>query len=337
MHNAGLAAGNACIRHLLDCCTTMIVRPRPSGIEYFFLLRGSVLPTIWLKLTITIVTAIVVAFNHGVLYHLKISLTPIPFSLMGLALAIFLGFRNSASYDRFWEGRKLWGGLTNASRNLVRQACAYLEAPAGSASTEQAAVEQMRSKLAYAAIAFGHSLRHQLRDEDPWEDIARLLPAEQVAGLRRLQNPAARILHAMGQDIQSCQRRGWLSLQMAQEMDRSVEQMVAVLGGCERLKHTPLPFSYSVLLHRTVYVYCYLLPFGLIDSIGMLTPLVVGVVSYTFFGLDAIGDEIEEPFGLTSNDLPLTALSYGVEISVRELLGETDLPPQPQPVDYFLQ
>ena len=99
----------------------MIVRPRPRGIEYFFLLRGSVLPNIWQKLTITIVTALAVTFNHGVLYHLKITLTPTPFTLMGLALAIFLGFRNSASYDRFWEGRKLWGSLTNASRNLARR------------------------------------------------------------------------------------------------------------------------------------------------------------------------------------------------------------------------
>lgn len=315
----------------------MIVRPRPRGIEYFFLLRGSVLPNIWLKLTITIVTALAVTFNHGVLYHLKITLTPTPFTLMGLALAIFLGFRNSASYDRFWEGRKLWGGLTNASRNLARQACAYITAPDGSAQEEQLAVEAIRRRLLYAVIAFGHSLRHQLRDADPWPDIARLLPEQQVTGLRRLQNPAAGILQAMGQDIATCLRLGWLTPQLAQEMDRNIEQLVVVLGGCERLKYTPLPFSYSVLLHRTVYIYCYLLPFGLIDSIGMLTPLVVGVVAYTFFGLDAIGDEIEEPFGLTSNDLPLTALSYSVEISLRELLGETELPAQPQPVDFFLQ
>lgn len=315
----------------------MIVRPRPRGIEYFFLLRGSVLPNIWQKLTVTIVTALAVTFNHGVLYHLKITLTPTPFTLMGLALAIFLGFRNSASYDRFWEGRKLWGSLTNASRNLARQASAYIEVPPGSAAGQLAASEALQRQLLYAVIAFGHCLRHQLRDTDPWPDLARLLPQQQLAGLRRLQNPAAGILHAMGRDIATCLRNGWIQAQLAQEMDRNIEQMVAVLGGCERLKHTPLPFSYSVLLHRTVYIYCYLLPFGLIDSIGMLTPLVVGVVAYTFFGLDAIGDEIEEPFGLTSNDLPLTALSYGVEISLRELLGETDLPPQPQPVDFFLQ
>ena len=90
-------------------------------------------------------------------------------------------------------------------------------------------------------------------------------------------------------------------------------------------------------LHRTVYVYCYLLPFGLVDSIGSYTPLVVGIVAYTFFGLDAIGDEIEEPFGTTANDLPLSALSYAVERDLRELSGEGEAPPVPGAVNYCLQ
>jgi putative membrane protein len=120
-------------------------------------------------------------------------------------------------------------------------------------------------------------------------------------------------------------------------VDRTIGQLADVLGGCERIRHTPLPFSYAVLLHRTVYVYCYLLPFGLVDSIGALTPVVVGIVAYTFFGLDAIGDEIEEPFGLTANDLPLTALSYGIEIAVREAIGDDAMPEMPSPVAYCLQ
>lgn len=315
----------------------MIVRPRPRGIEYFFLLRGSILPNIWIKLAITIATSVVVVLTHGTLFDHKVLLTPIPFSLMGLALAIFLGFRNSASYDRFWEGRKLWGALANGCRNLARQihAFAYPGATSDAAEHESAAV--LRRRVSLAALAFAHTLRHQLRDEDPTEDLRRLLPTALVSDIIGLQNPAAGILHKLGEDLRICLNRSWLAPALAQELDRSLSQLVDVLGGCERLRNTPLPFSYSVLLHRTVYVYCYLLPFGLVDSIGPLTPIVVGVVAYTFFGLDAIGDEIEEPFGTTANDLPLTALSYGIEISVREVIGDTDLPPIPQPVDYCLQ
>lgn len=315
----------------------MIIRPRPKGIEYFLLLRGSILPNIWRKLAVTIVMAVIVTLMHGSLYHVKIKLTTIPFTLMGLALAIFLGFRNSASYERYWEGRKLWGNLGTASRNLVRQLHMFPQALNDSNMQEQAQLSRLRKKMVHSALAFVHALRHQLREESWGADVARLLPADRASDLQRLQHPAAGILHAIGGDLRHCLAMRWLAAPLAQEIDRSLSQMTEVLGGCERIKNTPIPFSYSVLLHRTVYVYCYLLPFGLVDSIGLLTPVVVGVVAYTFFGLDAIGDEIEEPFGLTPNDLPLTALSYGIEISVRELMGETDLPLMPPPVDYCLQ
>jgi putative membrane protein len=320
----------------------MIVRPRPRGIEYFFLLRGSILPNIWLKLCITIATAMAVTLTHGSFYHVKVTLTTIPFSLMGLALAIFLGFRNSASYERFWEARKLWGTLINCSRNLARQASAFIVTDDAAAA---ASVREIQRRMALSAAAFAHALRHQLRDEaggegsraGAGEELARLLPAEAVAALASRQNAAAAILDGIGADLRTCLQRGWIAPVLAQEVDRTIGQLADVLGGCERIRHTPLPFSYAVLLHRTVYVYCYLLPFGLVDSIGALTPVVVGIVAYTFFGLDAIGDEIEEPFGLTANDLPLTALSYGIEIAVREAIGDDAMPEMPSPVAYCLQ
>ena len=108
------------------------------------------------------------------------------------------------------------------------------------------------------------------------------------------------------------------------------------MAGCERIRSTPIPFSYTLLLHRTAYLYCFLLPFGLVETVGMASPVMVGLVFYTFFGLDALGDEIEEPFGDLPNDLPLNALCRGTEIELREALGETDLPPPLQPRGYVL-
>ena len=105
---------------------------------------------------------------------------------------------------------------------------------------------------------------------------------------------------------------------------------------CERLRGTPIPFSYTLLLHRTAYLYCVLLPFGLVDTVGLLTPLVTAVVAYTVFGLDALGDEIEEPFGTSDHDLPLDALCRTVEIDLRAALGERELPPPLLPVNYRL-
>jgi putative membrane protein len=130
---------------------------------------------------------------------------------------------------------------------------------------------------------------------------------------------------------------GQLSPPLAQAMEVHMGHLSDALGGCERIAGTPIPFTYAVIIHRTVYLYCLLLPFGLVDSIGSMTPLVVTFIAYTFFALEALSSEIEEPFGTAPNDLPLDALSEGIETSMLELLGERNLPPAPQATDYVLR
>ena len=119
-------------------------------------------------------------------------------------------------------------------------------------------------------------------------------------------------------------------------MEERVVALSGVLAACERLRNAPIPFTYSLLLHRTVHLFCLLLPFGLASTAGIWTPLVVAIVSYTFFGLDALGDQLEKPFGLGSNALPLDTLSRTAEINVLELLGQADRPPELQPVHHVL-
>src|SRR3954462_9653831 len=137
----------------------MIVRDRPSGLKLFLVMRGSVLGEIWQKLLITTLIAVVVTLSHGAILHQKITLTTIPFTLIGLPLAIFLGFRNSSAYDRYWEGRKLWGEVVLRSRNFARQCLSLI----GPASPEQVGIADIRTRMIYRAIAFAHALRHQLR------------------------------------------------------------------------------------------------------------------------------------------------------------------------------
>jgi len=120
------------------------------------------------------------------------------------------------------------------------------------------------------------------------------------------------------------------------ELDRSLSGLNDALGGCERIAYTPLPFTYSVILHRTVYLYCMMLPFGLLDAIGIMTPLMVTFVAYTFFAIEALSDEIEEPFGTMPNDLALDAMAVNVESALLEMLGDRELPEPRKPVDYLL-
>jgi len=312
----------------------MIVRDRPNGLRLFLTMRGSVLPSIWKSLAITTLLAIVVTISHGQLWDHKIKLTVVPFTLMGLPLAIFLGFRNNSAYDRYWEGRKLWGELVLRSRNFARQCLSLIdENPAGGTPN----ASELRERMIRRAIAYAHALRHLLRRSDAAADVAPHLQPAEWAALSQRVNLSQALMLEMGADLARCRRAGMLDSVRAATLDGTMSAMVATAASCERIKNTPVPFSYTLLLHRTAYLYCYLLPFGLVDAIGYLTPLVVAIVAYTFYGLDALGDEIEEPFGLSPNDLPLDAICRAIEIDLRDALGETELPPPLLPVNYWLR
>lgn len=307
----------------------MILRDRPSGLKLFFLLRGSIMPRIHWVLLFNVALAVLVTFSHGVLFEFKVTLTAIPFTLIGLPLAIFLGFRNTAAYDRFWEARKLWGELALRSRNLSRQCLHLIDAPAS-------AEPDLRARMLRRSVAFCHALRIQLRGEKDTRAIEAMLSEAEWQSVAPSSNRPAALMLAMGADLAHCRRQGWIDGPLCAEIDGTLSAMTGAAASCERIAGTPVPFSYTLLLHRTAYLYCFMLPFGLVDTTGVLTPLVVGIVAYTFFGLDALGDEIEEPFGTEPNDLPLEAICRGIEIQTLEALGVTPLPEPLKPVDYCL-
>lgn len=283
-----------------------------------FALQGSVLPAIAPQLGLTIAFATLVTLAHGPLARWHLTLTFVPFSLIGLTLAIFLGFRNSTSYARFWEARVLWGAVLNESRSLARLALTLCD-------------DRSRAAIAVARLsAFVHALRHQLRGSRPQVYLLRLLSPTDAERVGRARYKPALLLLTVGEWVGEMSRSGRLPPASLHAMEIPLGGLTQALGGCERIAGTPIPSAYMLILQRTIFLYC-VLPFGLVDSIGALTPLVVGFISYTFFALETLCAELENPFGLTVN-----ALSCGIENSLRELLGEHELAPEMQPVDGVL-
>src|SRR3954471_3393980 len=305
----------------------MIVRNRPSAFQLFFIMRGSIVPRIKWQVAFTVTVAVLVTMAHGTLFSHKVTLTPIPFSLIGLALAIFLGFRNTASYERWWEGRKLWGELVIRARSLARLIVHHVRPASGDADRPRIVVRQL--------IAYAYVLKHHLRGTRDDQSSAYLSDSD-VRAMAASVNRPDQVLRLLSREVAALAADGRLDPMLVAQVEDNLTALAGVQAGCERIRYTPLPFSYSLLLHRTAYLYCFALPFGLVDTTGFMTPFVVGLVSYTFFGLDAIGDEIEEPFGLLHNDLPLEAMCRRIEIDLLEASGETDLPAPLQPVDYCL-
>lgn len=300
----------------------MIVRPRLHWFRMLLAWHGSVLPQLLPRLFIVLGLSFVAVTTHDHILKVTVNLSTVPFSLIGIALAVFLGFRNNASYDRYWEARKLWGQLLNESRSLVRQA--LTRGPDSSATSRVRELTVMLSALA-------HALRHQLRSTDPRDDLARLLPPALLDRVMATRFRPATLLLCASEWVQreTGERRleGWAVL----AFERNLNGLSDVIGGCERIASTPLPFAYTVMIHRTVYFFCALLPFGLVESIGWLTPVFAVFVAYAFMAHEAIAAQIEEPFGLEDNDLALAAMSANIEVALHDLLGDPTTVETPAP------
>jgi putative membrane protein len=299
----------------------VILRPRPSSWALLFILRGSIVPLVAPRLLgVALLGAAVVAVERhwpGLIPELPLA----SFALFGLALSIFLGFRNNACYDRWWEARKQWGRLILELRGLAREATALL-GPC--------------PFLLRPAIGFTHALCAKLRGRDQLAAAAPWLTAQQAAGLAGMPNIPDAILHGITRELAALRRDGTLSDMLYTALLQRLQGLTEVQAACERIRGTPLPFAYTLLLHRTAFLFCLLVPFGLAGTIGLATPLAAALLAYAFFGLDALGDQLEEPFGEEPNDLPLDAMTRTVEIELRATLGETELPPPLQPVRFYL-
>lgn len=307
----------------------MIVREKPSLIRLFFIFRLSVLERIYPQLLWVMALSALVVIGHALRPTLIPSAPGAPFALIGIALSIFLGFRNNACYDRWWEARKLWGHLVAVCRDLARQTL-LLDARGSDGIAG-------RQRLLGCAILFAGELVRLLRGSYQFAGTVKsgLDPADHDDLVAGPHAPDA-ILTAMGQTVADLRRQGTISDIEYTLFDRSLTEMAGVMTACERLHTTPVPFGYTLLLHRTAYLFCFMLPFGFADVLSLATPLATGVVAYAFFGLDALSEELEEPFGTSPNDLPIAAIARGIELNLRRAMGETDLPPAPQPVGFVL-
>lgn len=310
----------------------MLVQPRRPWIKEIFTYRGTVLPRIWRRLLFIAGLSFALTLGHLELKGFVVrDMTALPFTLTGFALSVFLGFRTTTAYNRFWEGRTLWGALVNTSRNLTRQVHTLLGPQPGAAPVDPAELGERRRRLVHHTIAFSHALRQRLRDEDDIDEYEALLAPSLHAALPRALNRPQAIAADLGEQLRDAYHAGLIHPQHLPVLEASLVAMTDVQGGCERIGSTPLPYVYRVLVHQIVGLYCFSLPFGLIHTLGWFAPAVTVLVSYAFFGLDAIGDELDNPFELDANDLPLSALTRGIEIDLRARLGESELPSAAEP------
>jgi len=311
----------------------------------------------WKPIIFFTIWSSLVVWTHHYLHHLDIdtSIPFLPLSTIGIAVAFYIGFKNNSSYDRFWEARKIWGGIINYSRTWGNHVMSFLSNyyTEGNHSEE---IKILQKELIYRHIAWVNALRLQLRrpssfsikvsksvkklasgapERKHWdEEVLPFLEENEYMFYTERVNAATQIVRRQGEELQKlAEGKKLIDEFRYMEMMRIQEEFYNLQGKCERIKKTPFPRQYAYFSSVFTWIFIILLPFGLVGEFSQMNHNVIFLavpfsvlISWIFYTMEAVGDNSEDPFEGFINDVPMTALCRTIEIDLREMLGETDLP-----------
>jgi ion channel-forming bestrophin family protein len=286
---------------------------KPNWFRSALQIKGSILPSILPRVLLFGGFGVLVT----VLYHIPL---PLNFTVLGnltdnvacnLVLGLLLVFRTNTAYERFWEGRKAWGELVVNLRNLAREIQIGIEA-----DDEK---KQSLHLLVVFAIATKLHLRHQPLSHEELKDF---IAPETIAKLNHLSNPPLEVIRWMGDYIQRKYRSQSIEdINQRWVMNQTLNEVTGGLTNCERILSTPIPVAYAIYLTTLLLVYCFFLPFGLVERLNWGTGFVVAIVSFILLGVEEIANEIEDPFGTDPNDLPLDQICETLLSNVEETIA----------------
>ena len=308
-----------------------------------------------------LVTLFFVSLQH---YEIDGSLPIAPLGTIGVAVAFYVGFKNNQSYDRSWEARKIWGGIINVSRSWGNQVISYISNFHAGKDAKQVDPKTVWQELIYRHLAWVNSLRYQLRRVNSFgfepsgaarkfmqptdvealrNQINEFLPEDESRTACQKANTATQILRRQGERLKEIYEKDRLIEDFRHiAMMNSITEMYSLQGKCERIKNTPFPRQYAFFSTLFTWIFIILLPFGIVGELAdrefmvwLTVPLSV-IVSWVFITMETVGDTSEDPFENFINDVPMTALCTTIEIDLRQMLGETDLPSPMKPVDDVL-
>jgi ion channel-forming bestrophin family protein len=277
-----------------------------------FQIRGSVLKAIYQRV---ILCGIFGSFI-SILYELKLPVFhPILENVIpGIVLGLLLVLRTNTAYERFWEGRKCWGSIVNHSRNLARHIWV---------SIDEITPDDRENKIAalYLLVAFAIATKRHLRGEAINNELEELMHPSYYSKLINMNNPPLEVAFWIGDYLQHQYKRKCINSYQLSGMQDLLNYLVDNLGGCERILRTPMPLAYAIHLKQLLLLYCLLLPFQIVQALGFWTGLITALVSFSLFGIEAIGLEIENPFGYDNNDLPLDTICKTMKRNIDDLMS----------------
>ncbi|BAY26439.1 hypothetical protein NIES2100_62550 [Calothrix sp. NIES-2100] len=274
--------------------------------------KGSVLKTISKNVICCGIFGTIISILHY--FKFPVSQPILGSVIPSIVLGLLLVFRTNTAYDRFWEGRKSWGSIVNTVRNLARQIWV---------SVDEISPEDRKDKKTalYLLVAFAVAIKLHLRGEPVNHELRELMPSSMYLELKIMNNPPIEVAFWIGDYLQRQYNRNCLNSYQLISMQELLNTLVDNLGICERILRTPMPLAYAIHLKQLLLLYCLLLPFQMVSSLGWWTGIITSVVSFTLFGIEAIGLEIENPFGYDANDLPLDTICKTMKLNIDDLIS----------------
>ena len=281
--------------------------------DHLFDLKGSMLREIIGRVSICVIWSAVVVALHDYVFTLNVPVSI--YSVTGTALGLLLVFRTNSSYDRFWEGRRQWGAIVNESRNMARASRIFLRN-----------VPEIHADVVRWISAFSYASMHALRGTTGIGPAAEGLPDGEADAVLAAQHVPLAVAGRISACLARARAEGAISDYVQIQLDQNVQLLIDYLGACERIRKTPIPFAYMVHLRRSLMLYCYTLPFALVDLFEWVTVPAILFVAYVFYGIEEIGVEIEDPFGTDDNDLPLEQLCETIRANILALIDVDTTP-----------
>lgn len=277
-----------------------------------FRLKGSVIPGVLERALFCGAFSIIVSFLYS--KQLPVSQPILGSVIPSIVLALLLVFRTNTAYERFWEGRKLWGSTVNTVRNLAWEIWVAVD--------EVEPGDRERKITALRLLpAFAISEKLYLRYEPVTEELKPWVSPSQYKALQNIQNMPLEITRWLGEYLQQEYKRGLLTNYQLASIHTLMNNLMDNVGGCERILKTPIPPAYVIHLNQLVLIYCLILPFQFVKDLGWWTGIFVALVSFALFGIEEIGVEIENPFGYDHNDLPLDKICQTIQNNIEEFIA----------------
>ncbi len=266
---------------------------------------------------------------------LPINITYLPLGTIGIAAAFMVGFRNNASYDRYWEARKVWGDIVNDSRTWATQVLSFV-APNREKESDQENIHTLRKELIYRQIAWVHALCFHLRRLESWDALASFMSSKELNWVKDRKNKPTQILRVQAERLGELSGNGFFDSFRHIAMARTIGTLYDSQGKCERIKETPFPRQYAESSRILVWIFVLLMPFGFVEDFGWLTIPFGVLAGEAFVAMEAVGELTEHPFDFLDTDVPMLALGRTIEIDLREMLDEGSLPEPVKPLHNVL-